>query len=307
MITISDKFREKGKREIIKVVIPAGLHLISIFPFTFSLVFLSGLDNRPLYFCILISTLVSIPTIFAISVGLLGYTIPKIPEGKYPNDSKEFSYWLLRTLIFENILNSSYINNLVNRTWIIRFIVYKLAGMETLSEYIISPDVKLLDPDKIYIGKGTFIGTCTTISSHLIIKYRNTVKIVLSNVCLGEDCIIGAQCSIGPGTTIGDKSNIDLHVIVNNNVSIGKSTTVSAGTRIDSNVSIGNNVRIGKCCVIGSRVKIDDGARLGNSAFIGSGVHIRSNEVVEEMGKVSTNHRKFVRQNSPDTISSVDA
>lgn len=294
--------KEELKIEIFKSLLPLTFHFLAVSPFILSLVFFYDLENRWAYFLIITLAVLSTPIVFVISIAFAGYIIPQVSEGKYTLGSKEYFFWLLKTLVFELITNSAYINNMVNRDWIIHFIVYKLMRMRTLSGYIITPNVKLSDPDKIFIGKGTFIGTGTTISPHVVRKYKNTLKVVLKNVILGEDCIVGAQCSIGPGVTISHRSKIDFYVAIESNVKIGENTIVLAGTKIYSNVTIGQNVRIGKACVIGSRVTIEDGVNIGDFTYIGSRVRIYSGEKVEELGRVSVQNRSSVVSQKSEKI-----
>lgn len=77
--------------------------------------------------------------------------------------------------------------------------------------------VDVFFPEKITVGDNTIIGYNTTILAHeyLIKEYR------LGEVRIGSNVMIGANCTILPGVTIGDHAVIAAGSVVHKDVAPG--------------------------------------------------------------------------------------
>lgn len=77
--------------------------------------------------------------------------------------------------------------------------------------------VDVFFPEKITIGDNSIIGYNTTILAHeyLINEYR------LGEVRIGSNVLIGANCTILPGVTIGDDAIIGAGSVVHKDVAAG--------------------------------------------------------------------------------------
>lgn len=86
---------------------------------------------------------------------------------------------------------------------------------ETSLALMVMPD--LMFPEKITIGRNTIIGYNTTILAHeyLIDEYR------LGDVIIGDEVMIGANCTILPGVTIGDGAIVSAATLVHEDVPAG--------------------------------------------------------------------------------------
>ncbi len=88
-------------------------------------------------------------------------------------------------------------------------------GDETAVALMVMLDIMF--PERISIGRNTIIGYNTTILAHeyLITEYR------LGDVVIGDEVMIGANTTILPGVTIGDKAIISAGTLVNRDVPAG--------------------------------------------------------------------------------------
>ncbi|TVX88021.1 acyltransferase [Paenibacillus agilis] len=78
--------------------------------------------------------------------------------------------------------------------------------------------VDVFFPERIYVGRNSIIGYNTTILAHeyLIKEYR------LGDVRIGDNVMIGANCTILPGVTIGDNAVVAAGSVVHKDVLPGQ-------------------------------------------------------------------------------------
>ena len=98
------------------------------------------------------------------------------------------------------------------KRWLYRTFLRMKIDRETSLALMVMPD--LMFPEKITIGRNTIIGYNTTILAHeyLIDEYR------LGDVIIGDEVMIGANCTILPGVTIGDGAIVSAATLVNEDV-----------------------------------------------------------------------------------------
>lgn len=98
---------------------------------------------------------------------------------------------------------------------IYRKILGMKVGKETSFGLMVMVDVFF--PERIYVGDNCVIGYNTTILAHeyLIDEYR------LGDVRIGSHVMIGANCTILPGVTIGDRAVVAAGAVVHRNVAPG--------------------------------------------------------------------------------------
>jgi len=87
-------------------------------------------------------------------------------------------------------------------------------------------------------------------------------ELIKHRIEIGEHVIIGGDCYIEDGVTIG-KNNI-----------IGKGSRLSEHSVLEDGVIIASDVFIGKHCVIKSRTMISRGSKIGEFSVIGSSTYI---------------------------------
>ncbi|QGH34125.1 acetyltransferase [Gracilibacillus salitolerans] len=77
--------------------------------------------------------------------------------------------------------------------------------------------IDIMFPEKIHVGDNTVIGYNTTILAHeyLIEEYR------LGEVRIGEEVMIGANSTVLPGVTIGDRAVVAAGTVVHKDVEAG--------------------------------------------------------------------------------------
>ena len=101
------------------------------------------------------------------------------------------------------------------KRWLYRTFLRMKIDRETSLALMVMPD--LMFPEKITIGRNTIIGYNTTILAHeyLIDEYR------LGDVNIGDEVMIGANCTILPGVTIGDGAIVSAATLVHEDVPAG--------------------------------------------------------------------------------------
>jgi len=121
------------------------------------------------------------------------------------------SYWkAIRNFIAIQI--ARYCPNLAMKNWIYRRILGMKVGQHTAFALMVMVDVFF--PEKITVGNNSIIGYNTTILTHeyLIKEYR------LGEVHIGANVMIGANCTILPGVTIGDNAVVAAGSLVHKDV-----------------------------------------------------------------------------------------
>ncbi len=135
----------------------------------------------------------------------------------------------------------------------------------------------------VVVGARCVVGSCTILKPH---------------VSLERDVVIGSNCKIDAGSTLGSAGfgferapsgeTIDIPhnggVVIGDDVQIGCNvgidrgtmgdTTIENGCRIDNLSQIGHNVRVGRNSVIVSNVTLCGGVRIGERAWIAPNVAI---------------------------------
>lgn len=98
------------------------------------------------------------------------------------------------------------------KNWIYRRVLGMKIGKTTSFALMVMVDVFF--PEKITVGNNSIIGYNTTILTHeyLIKEYR------LGEVHIGSNVMIGANCTILPGVTIGDHAVVAAGSVVHKDV-----------------------------------------------------------------------------------------
>ncbi|MEK3884920.1 acyltransferase [Paenibacillus sp. PL2-23] len=110
---------------------------------------------------------------------------------------------------------SRYCPSLPMKRWIYRRLLGMKVGEHTAFALMVMVDVFF--PERITVGRNTIIGYNTTILTHeyLIKEYR------LGDVRIGDDVMIGANSTILPGVTIGDRAVVAAGTLVHKDVPEG--------------------------------------------------------------------------------------
>jgi len=101
------------------------------------------------------------------------------------------------------------------KNWIYRVFLRMNIGEHTAFALMVMPDVMF--PEKITIGNNSIVGYHTTILAHeyLIDEYR------VGEVVIGDEVMIGANTTILPGVTIGDRAVVGAGSLVHKDVPAG--------------------------------------------------------------------------------------
>ncbi|MEB3104048.1 acyltransferase [Ferviditalea candida] len=121
------------------------------------------------------------------------------------------SVWkAVKNFIFSQICR--YSPSLRLKNWIYRRMLGMELGDNTAVALMVMVDVFF--PELIHVGRNTVIGYNTTILAHeyLIREYR------LGEVRIGSNVLIGANCTILPGVTIGDNAVVAAGSVVHKDV-----------------------------------------------------------------------------------------
>lgn len=141
---------------------------------------------------------------------------------RYPVKGTNALWQLYRTVSFFKVIKNFIVIQIARYTpffkvknWLYTTLLKMKVGPYTAFALMVMPDIMF--PEKITVGKNCVIGYNTTILSHeyLIKEYR------LGEVKIGNDVMIGANCTILPGVTIGDGAIISAATLVHKDVPAG--------------------------------------------------------------------------------------
>lgn len=127
---------------------------------------------------------------------------------------KTVSFWkVMKNFIFIQI--GRYTPFLPLKNWLYRKFLRMTVGEHVSFALMVMPD--LMFPERITVGRNSVIGYNTTLLAHeyLIDEYR------LGDVVIGEEVLIGANSTILPGVTIGDRAIVSAGTLVNKDVPAG--------------------------------------------------------------------------------------
>ncbi len=147
---------------------------------------------------------------------------------RYPVSGTNSLWQLYKTVSFWKVIKIFIISQTARITpsfrvknWLYRTFLNMKIGDYTAFALMVMVDAMF--PERIKVGTNTIIGYNTTILAHeyLIQEYR------LGDVIIGDDVMIGANCTILPGVIIGDRAVIGAGTVVHKDV---ESDTFVAGS-----------------------------------------------------------------------------
>ncbi|GEM02044.1 Acetyltransferase (isoleucine patch superfamily) [Halolactibacillus halophilus] len=130
------------------------------------------------------------------------------------------SLWqLYQTVSFFKVMKNFVVIQLARYTpflpvknWLYRTLLRMDVGKQTSFALMVMVD--LMFPERITVGHNSIIGYNTTILTHeyLINEYR------LGYVTIGDEVMIGANCTILPGVRIGDGATVAAGTVVSKDI-----------------------------------------------------------------------------------------
>jgi acetyltransferase-like isoleucine patch superfamily enzyme len=140
----------------------------------------------------------------------------------YPVEGANSLWQLYKTVPFWKVVKcfivvqtARYVPWLPVKNWMYRTFLGMKIGEKTAVALMVMMDTMF--PERISIGSNSIIGYNTTILAHeyLIDEYR------LGDVIIGDRVMIGANCTILPGVTIGDGAVVSAGTLVHKDVPPG--------------------------------------------------------------------------------------
>jgi len=145
--------------------------------------------------------------IFYILLCLLALSIPKVIPGSYSLSSNETKKWFIG-FIFSRIWHYPFIQYPIFNSVILRTLFLKSLGCKIPFSCAMSSDISIYDPHLIEIGESSIIGMKSTFIPHYIAKNQ----LVLGEIKIGKNTLIGAASEIGANVTIEDLVRLDIKV-----------------------------------------------------------------------------------------------
>ncbi|MFC4737022.1 acyltransferase [Bacillus daqingensis] len=140
----------------------------------------------------------------------------------YPVETANSLWHIYKTVPFWKVVRNfaviqtaRYTPFLPVKNWLYRTFLRAKIGPEAAVALMVMFDVMF--PERISIGRNSVVGYNTTILAHeyLISEYR------LGDVIIGDNVMIGANCTILPGVTIGDGAVVSAATLVHKDVPPG--------------------------------------------------------------------------------------
>jgi acetyltransferase-like isoleucine patch superfamily enzyme len=141
---------------------------------------------------------------------------------RYPVSGANSLWHVYKTVPFWKVVKNFIVIQLARYTpflgmknWLYRTFLQMEVGERTSFALMVMLDIMF--PEKIKVGRNTVIGYNTTILAHeyLIKEYR------LGDVIIGDEVMIGANSTILPGVTIGDRAIVSAGTLVHKDVPAG--------------------------------------------------------------------------------------
>ncbi|MFC3886579.1 acyltransferase [Bacillus songklensis] len=141
---------------------------------------------------------------------------------RYPVEGANSLWHVYKTVPFWKVVKNFLVIQIARYTpflslknWLYRTFLRVKVGEQTSVALMVMLDVMF--PEKIQVGRNTVIGYNTTILAHeyLIKEYR------LGEVIIGDEVMIGANTTILPGVTIGDRAIVSAGTLVHKDVPAG--------------------------------------------------------------------------------------
>lgn len=141
---------------------------------------------------------------------------------RYPVKGANSLWNVYQTVPFLKVLKNvlviqiaRYTPNLKWKNWMYRTFLHMKIGEKSSFALMAMPDI--LFPEKITVGRNAVIGYNTTILAHeyLIDEYR------LGDIKIGDEVMIGANCTLLPGIKIGNRAVVCAATLVNADVPEG--------------------------------------------------------------------------------------
>lgn len=141
---------------------------------------------------------------------------------RFPVEGSNSLWQIYQTVPFLKVIKNFLVIQLARYTpwlsvknWLYRNLLGMKVGDKTAFALMVMVD--LMFPERISVGKDTIIGYNTTILTHeyLIHEYR------LGYTKIGDQVMIGANCTLLPGVTIGDGAVVAAGTIVTKDVEAG--------------------------------------------------------------------------------------
>lgn len=103
------------------------------------------------------------------------------------------------------------------------------------------------------------------------VNYVSSRASTWPGLVIGENCTIGANCSVEPFVTIGNNVSVTTSVVLGHHVVLKDHTFVAPGAVLLGGVTIESN------CLIGANATIKEGVTIARECIIGTGVSITKN------------------------------
>ncbi|WP_416828454.1 acyltransferase [Ectobacillus polymachus] len=141
---------------------------------------------------------------------------------RYPVTGANSLWHVFKTVPFWKVMKNFIIIQLARYTpflnmknWMYRTFLRMQVGKQTSFALMVMLDIMF--PEKIKVGRNTVIGYNTTLLAHeyLITEYR------LGDIVIGDEVMIGANCTILPGVKIGDGAIVSAGTLVHKDVPAG--------------------------------------------------------------------------------------
>lgn len=141
---------------------------------------------------------------------------------RYPVEGENSLWQLYRTVSFFKVVKNfiviqigRYTPSFSVKRWLYRSFLKMKIGKTSALAVMVMPDIMF--PEMITIGDNSIVGYNTTLLAHeyLIEEYR------LGEIMIGNRVMIGANCTILPGVTIGDGAVVSAGTLVHRDVPPG--------------------------------------------------------------------------------------
>jgi len=205
------------------------------------------------------------------SISLLGKS--GIVSGKFPRELNNPIYKKRRiyTTCWTTVFYFKPLYATVLAIPALKKMTFGIFGYRGSSKFTVYPDTWIRDLPLLKIQDGTYLSNRATIGTNLCLTDGN---IFVDQVSFGKDSMLGHLAMVGPGTKVGDKSEIGvgaalgIRVNVHENVRVGICSMINHGVILRKNSTVGNHSFLGLRVELGEDVNLPAGANIPAGAVI---------------------------------------
>ena len=210
-------------------------------------------------------------------LAILREIVPKPPPGAHMlGKDRAYVRWLI-SQAFNDVALHPWIRTPFWSFHTTRVLYLKALGARVTWQVGFSADTTIREPALLTIGVGSQLEPGVTIEAAL----HGAGRIRISEVIIGEGCLVGAHAILMPGATIGHDARIEPAAIIGEEVKVGVGASIGEGARLEKGVDLGSYTSVGTGAILSEGVRVGDRSKIAAGAVVEPHTEIGERELWE--------------------------